>query len=94
MAPGLPRIYIFRWAIYTNSAVNPSGRVLVDFATVTVRVLTENLRSERLVTLSSRADIPTTSSTVEFKVPEEYRQAEGYLMRRPQVSRHAVRKGS
>ena len=46
-------------------------RVLVDYDTVEVFVLTENLPSHRLVTLADRATILTTSSTRNWQIEED-----------------------
>ncbi|KAK7195086.1 hypothetical protein NESM_000431700 [Novymonas esmeraldas] len=77
-------IVTMRWAIYrltSSPSSSPSSsssssfagagaqhRVLVDYDTVEVFVLTENLASHRLVTLADRAMIRTTSSTRGWRI--------------------------
>ncbi|CUG14128.1 transmembrane protein, putative [Bodo saltans] len=59
----------------TMAATNGSSnivlrRVLVDEARVTLFVLTENLRSNRVVTLADAIDVPITSSTHQWRFAE------------------------
>ncbi|RNF26650.1 uncharacterized protein Tco025E_01112 [Trypanosoma conorhini] len=75
-----------RWAVYAAPPADPSApdsgaaaaaaaaqqrrHVLVDFATVRLLVLTENLHSNRLVTLSHSVHILATTSTLQWTLAE------------------------
>ncbi|KAG8346963.1 hypothetical protein TRVL_02206 [Trypanosoma vivax] len=78
MVRGLPfGIVTVRWAVYANV---PAGgdvnsgqelrRVLVDYDTVRLFVLTTNLGTSRFVTLSSRIEVPITDSMYHWSLVE------------------------
>ncbi|ESL08230.1 hypothetical protein TRSC58_04071 [Trypanosoma rangeli SC58] len=99
---GLPfGVVTVRWAVYAAASTGSSAqendeasaqrrRILVDYATVRLLVLTENLHSNRLVTLSHSVQILATTSTLQWALVETGASSTSLPLRGPRLRVDAV----
>ncbi|RNF19479.1 hypothetical protein TcG_04337 [Trypanosoma cruzi] len=95
---GLPfGILTVRWAVYAVSPTDPDTQgngeeeqekqrgLLVDYEAVRLLVLTENLPSNRLVTLSQSVHLLATTSTLHWLLTETEASSSPLTLRRPRL---------